>query len=90
MHYPRPVLDDDVPIARFTGTQPAGASIRCLLFGTTTLIPDDELHMLYPTHGAFVSAYGKATKRALKAGVLLKPDAELIRRWAEGSNVGKP
>ena len=80
----------DVPIARFTGTQPAGASILCLLFGTTELIPDDELHMLYPTHGAFVSAYGKATKRALKAGVLLKPDAKLIRRWAAGSNVGKP
>ena len=54
-------------IERFTGTQPAGASILCLLFGTTEVIADDELHMLYPTHGAFVSAYGRATKRPLRA-----------------------
>ncbi len=42
--------------------QPAGSSILRLLFGTTELIPDDELHMLYPTHGAFVSAYGNGPK----------------------------
>ena len=79
----------DVPIALFTGSQPPGSSILCLLFGTTELSPGDELRMLYPTHGAFVSAYAKATRRALKAGALVKPDARLIRRWAIGSDVGR-
>jgi hypothetical protein len=76
----------DVPIAAFTGEQ--AGSILCRLFGTTTLFDDATLASLYPTHKAFVSAYGKAIKRATKAGWLLKPDAKLIKKWAAGSNVG--
>ena len=77
----------DVPIATFTGHQ--DGSILCQLFGTTTLFDQATLAMLYPSHGAFVSAYAKAAKRAVKAGALLKPDARLIVRWAAGSDIGK-
>ncbi len=80
----------DVPIATFAGSQPPGSSILCRLFGTTTLFDEGTLHALYPTHGAFVSAYAKAIRRAVKSGALLKPDAKLIRRWAAGSDIGKP
>jgi hypothetical protein len=78
----------DVPIATFTGSQPAGSSLICLLFGTTTPFDDAKLQALYPTHRAFVSAYAKAIRRAVKRGALLEPDAKLIRRWAAESDIG--
>jgi hypothetical protein len=80
----------DVPIATFTGSQPPGSSILCLLFGTTTPFDEAKLRALYPTHRAFVSAYARSARRAVKSGALLKPDAKLIRRWAAGSDIGKP
>ena len=77
----------DVPIAAFTGEQEG--SILCRLFGTTTPFDDATLAALYPSHGAFVAAYDKATKRAVKAGFLLKPDARLMREWAARSRIGQ-
>jgi hypothetical protein len=71
----------DVPIATFTGEQD-GASVACLIFGTTTPFDAGTLHALYPTHGAFVSAWNQATKDALRAGHLVAQDAKLLRRWA--------
>jgi len=76
----------DVPIAAFTGEQ--DGSLLCRLFGTTTVFSDAQLAALYPTHKEFVSAYKKAVRRSLKAGWILKPDAKLMKAWAEGSNVG--
>jgi hypothetical protein len=80
----------DVPIATFTGSQPPGSSILCLLFGTTTPFDEATLRALYPTHRDFVSKYAKAIKRAVKSGAVLKADARLMRRWAAGSDIGRP
>ena len=76
----------DVPIATFTGEQ--SGSILCSLFGTTTPFSPATLASLYPSHKAFVSAYGKALKRSVRAGWILKPDAKLLKKWAVGSDVG--
>ncbi|MGH7896174.1 MAG: alpha/beta hydrolase domain-containing protein, partial [Candidatus Binatia bacterium] len=76
----------DAPIAAFTGEQ--DGSILCSLFGTTTPFGDATLAALYPSHKAFVSAYGKAVKRAVRAGWILKPDAKLMKQWAARSSVG--
>jgi hypothetical protein len=77
----------DVPIASFTGEQ--NGSILCRLFGTTTPFDAATLAGLYPTHGAFVSAFGKATKQTLRAGFIVPHDASLMRRWAARSDVGR-
>jgi hypothetical protein len=77
----------DVPIATFTGEQ--SGSILCRLLGTTTLFDPATLAVLYPSHDAFVSAYKKSLRRAVKAGFILKPDAKLIAKWAEGSTIGQ-
>jgi len=76
----------DVPIATFTGSQ--AGSILCALFGTTTLLDPGELATLYPTHRAFVVSYRKAVNRALRSRFILKPDARLMRQWAERADVG--
>jgi hypothetical protein len=77
----------DVPIATFTGEQ--DGSILCRLFGTTTPFDATKLASLYPSHRAFVSAYVKALKRAVAAGVVVKADARLMRKWAARSSIGR-
>ena len=75
----------DVPIAAFTGEQ--GGSLICRLLGTTTPFDAATLAALYPDHAAFVAAYKRSLKRAAKAGVVLRPDAKLMRAWAAGAAV---
>ena len=76
----------DAPIATFTGTQ--AGSLLCMLFGTTTAFDEAKLASLYPTPKAFTKAHGKALKRAVKKGWILKPDAKLIKQWAADSGIG--
>src|SRR2546427_1972202 len=76
----------DVPIAAFAGEQ--NGSIICPRFGATTLFDAATLASLCPSHRAYVARFDKATRDAVRAGFLLKPDAKLLRRWAAGSNVG--
>lgn len=77
----------DAPIATFFDHQQSG-SILCTIFGVTTPLDAATLASLYPTHKAFTSAHGKALKRAVKEGWLLKPDAKLIKKWAASSGIG--
>ncbi|HUE30807.1 MAG TPA: alpha/beta hydrolase domain-containing protein [Verrucomicrobiae bacterium] len=76
----------DVPIAAFTGEQ--NGSLICRLLGTTTLFDAATLASLYPSHRAYVARFDRATRKAVRSGFLLKPDATLLKRWAAGSNVG--
>jgi hypothetical protein len=75
----------DAPIATFTGEQ--SGSIICAILGTTTPFDAATLASLYPTHDAFVAAYGKSLKRAVRSGFLLRPDANLIREWAQSAAI---
>ena len=76
----------DVPIAAFTGEQ--SGTFLCILAGTTTPFDPAMLAQLYPSHKAFVSAYDKSLRRAVRAGWILKPDAKLMRAWAARSGPG--
>jgi hypothetical protein len=76
----------DVPIAAFTGEQ--AGSILCRLFGTTTPFDAAKLASRYRTHGAFVQAYARSARKAVRKGFLLAPDAKLLREWAAGASIG--
>jgi len=78
----------DVPIATLSGQGQTG-SIFCILFGTTTPFDAATLASLYPSHDAYVSAFDEATKRARRAGFIVKPDAELMEHVAASSAIGK-
>jgi hypothetical protein len=82
----------DAPIATLSGlgqpnppTSPTGGF--CRLFGTTDPFTKQELDTLYRTHGRFVAAWNRATNAAVKAGFLLRSDAQDLRRAATQSDV---
>jgi hypothetical protein len=78
----------DVPIARLSGAGQSG-SLLCLLFGTTVPFDAATLASLYPDHDAYVSAFNKATRRAVRAGFILSHDARLMKASAAASAVGR-
>lgn len=78
----------DVPIAAFSGGG-QGGSLFCILFGTTEPFDAQKLASLYPTHRAYVTAFKKATKRAVRAGFIRKKDAKLMKKAAAASNIGR-
>jgi hypothetical protein len=48
-----------------------------------------KLNKLYPTHDAYVSAVERVTNENLRAGFILKPDAESTIREAKESMIGR-
>ena len=77
----------DAPIATIRGDGNAGGTF-CQLFGTTVPLSDAVLAELYPSHDDYVAKFTKATAAAVKAGFLLKPDADNLDAAAEASTVG--
>src|SRR5262249_52330144 len=65
----------DVPIAVLSGIgQPVGSA--CSRFGTTIAFDSVTLASLYSNHRSYVGAVNRATKRAVRRGVLLAIDAK--------------
>jgi hypothetical protein len=77
----------DVPIAALSGE--TGTFSLCTLFGSTLPFDDATLAALYPDHNAYVSAFNAATDHAVQAGVILPPDAALMKAEAAASDIGK-
>jgi hypothetical protein len=77
----------DAPIATLSGLGQTGSSF-CGIFGTTVPFDATTLAALYPTHDAYATAVTAATDRAVAAGFLLEPDAQLIEAAAAASDVG--
>ncbi len=65
----------EVPIGTNNGADNGGPAF-CLLYGFFTPFDEATLQSLYPTHDAYVHAFKHATFEALKAGYIVKDDAE--------------
>jgi hypothetical protein len=65
----------DVPIGTNNGADNGGPAF-CLLYGFFTPFDEAALHSLYPTHDAYVHAFKHATHESLKAGYIVKEDAD--------------
>ena len=76
-----------VPTGVNTG-QNAGPGF-CRLYGSHTDFDAATLTSLYPTHNAYVSAVKAVTVKNLKAGYILKVDADATIVTAEKSEIGK-
>ena len=76
-----------VPIATNTGLN-SGAGF-CRLFGSHEPFGAPTIDSLYPTHAAYVAAVRDVTERNLKAGYILKVDADQTIAAAERSDVGR-
>jgi hypothetical protein len=79
----------NVPIATYSGVAPSGAPGWCFLFGSTTPFAEDKLAELYPSHCTYVSRFNQATNDAVKAGFILKYDAQELKVKAAQSDIGK-
>mgnify|MGYP002399844074 CR=1 FL=1 len=68
----------DAPVDVLSGLPAPGASLICLLFGTTTPIPADQLAARYPSRDDYVAEYEQATDAAIDAGFALPEDRDAI------------
>jgi hypothetical protein len=69
----------DVPLSTLSGSAPAGSSVICGLFGSTTAFPPQELANLYGTRAQYLREYTADLDRAIASGYLLPADrAELL------------
>jgi hypothetical protein len=75
-----------VPTATNTGLN-SGAGF-CRLYGSHEPFDGATVASLYPTHAAYVTAVRDVTQRALKAGYILKVDADQTIAAAERSSIG--
>jgi Alpha/beta hydrolase domain len=76
----------DAPIAALGGV--GNSPAFCALFGTTVPFSSSQLASLYPTHYQFVSAWGLATLKDLRAGYLVPADAVELINSAAVSQIG--
>ncbi len=65
----------DVPIGTNNGADNGGPAF-CLLYGYFAPFDEATLRSLYPTHAAYVDAFKHATYEALRAGYIVKEDAD--------------
>jgi hypothetical protein len=75
-----------VPTAVNTGQN--GGTAFCRLYGSHIDFDKARIGTLYPTHKAYVAAVKDITEKNLKAGYILKPDAEATIAAAEKSDIG--
>ncbi len=66
----------DVPVSTLSGAAPAGTSVICSLFGTTTPFSPTELTSLYGSESNYVSKYTADLDKAIAGRYLLASERE--------------
>jgi hypothetical protein len=80
-----------VPTATNTGQNEGGAAggeRNCNLMGSYFTWEESRLAMLYPTHAAYVAKVKEVTEKNLKAGYIVKADADATIAEAVHSSIG--
>jgi hypothetical protein len=73
----------DVPVATYSGSPPAGASIVCALFGTTRPFDAATRAALYTGKDQYLGAFRDATDKAIRQGYILEADRLAVIAEAE-------
>lgn len=76
----------DVPLDVLSG-EPAGGSLACSLFGSTTPLPAARIAELYASPQAYLDAYAEATDATIAAGYVLEEDKDALLAEADASRV---
>jgi len=77
----------DVPVDVLSGMPSPGASVACLLAGSTTPIPPARLAQLYPSRADYLAKYTKATDAAIQAGFVLPADRKAMLADAQPDRI---
>jgi hypothetical protein len=73
----------DAPVDVLSGMPVEGASVICVLFGSTAPIPADQLAARFPNRDAYLAEYREATDAAIAAGFVLADDREAVLAGAD-------
>lgn len=68
----------DAPVDVLSGLPVDGASVICILMGSTTPIPADQLADRYADRAAYETAYTDAADAAITAGFILEDDRDAL------------
>ncbi|WP_292676578.1 alpha/beta hydrolase domain-containing protein, partial [Nocardioides sp.] len=77
----------DVPVDVLSGDPAPDGPLHCLLFGSTTPLPDGRVADLYPDRAAYLAAYESAADQAVAAGFVLPDDREALMAYAQPDRV---
>lgn len=73
----------DVPVSTLSGAAPAGTTVICSLFGSTTPFSPQMLTSLYGTKAHYLSKYTADLNHAIAAGYLLPAERSSLLAQAE-------
>ena len=76
-----------VPIAENNGTNSGPGA--CVRWGYYKPFDIETLNMLYPTHESYVNSVERVANENVRAGYILKPDADAMIREAKDSAIGR-
>jgi hypothetical protein len=77
----------DVPVATLSGTAGPGATLACLLFGSTTPFTAVRLAELYSSRGDYQRRYDEATDAVIAAGFVLEDDRPGLLAYADAAAI---
>jgi hypothetical protein len=77
----------DVPVATLSGAAGPGASLACLLFGSTTPFTAERLAELYPSSTDYEQRYEQAADAVIEAGFVLDDDRAGLLAYADASSI---
>lgn len=75
--------DVDVPVSTLSGSPPAGATVLCGLFGSTTPFSAATLTALYHDKATYLAKYTADLDRAIRQGYILAADRATLLAQAE-------
>lgn len=73
----------DVPVSTLSGLPPAGSSVICALFGSTTPFSPARLTQLYGSRAHYLALYTAALDQAISGGFILPADRAALLQQAQ-------
>lgn len=77
----------DVPVDTLSGDPAPDGPLHCLLFGSTTPLPQGRLAVLHGDRAAYLRAYAQSADAAVGAGFVLPEDREALLASAQPDRV---
>ena len=78
----------DVPVDVLSGDPAPDGPLQCLLFGSTTPLPDARVAQLYGDPAVYLRAFEDSADAVIAAGFVLPEDREALLAYAQPDRVG--
>jgi hypothetical protein len=73
----------DAPVSTLSGAGPAGSSVICSFFGSTTPFPGNKLVALYHDKRGYLAAFSRSLDGAIPSGYILSDHRAAMLAQAE-------